>query len=73
MAGVRDWKQKLPLTLSGRKSELRDNHKVAILRIPDVRVIETIDVQLQPTISVNVHVRNETGRIVKCTIRSTTN
>lgn len=44
--------------LAGEKLEFRDHDAMTILAIPDVRVREPVDVDVQITI-IDIHVRNE--------------
>ena len=58
VVGKKVLKRKLPW-LRRRNVEFRDHEAVLVLGIPDIVVRERIDVDVQPTIVVEVHVGHE--------------
>ena len=53
-------KEKLSSTIDERKySKFRNDHTMTIVGIPDVVVLELVDVHVELTIVVEVHVGNE--------------
>ena len=68
--GKKDFKAKLFRTKRKRKSQFRYHDAMPVLGVPDVVVREAVHVHLEPTIVVEVHVRNEDN--VRRTIQYTT-
>ena len=61
------WKRKLPQT-NGRNSEFRHDHLMSIVSVPDVVVVEAIDIGFELA-GIDVDVSDEKGSIM-CIIPS---